>query len=292
MPFTVATWNVNSIRSRMDLLLPWLDDVVPDVICLQETKAQDHDFPEAALRAAGHHVAFRGQKSYNGVAILSKTPIEHVRCGFDDGGPADEARLIVGTVNGVTILNTYVPQGRAPDHELYVYKLAWFERLRVFLDTHFSPDEPLVWVGDLNVAPDPIDIHDPKRLLGHVCFNPQITEAFEKVKGWGLVDVFRKHVPGPSQYTYYDYRAKNAIDEGKGWRIDHILATVPLAERSSGAWIDLDPRRGERPSDHTPMLAAFDLASPSLEVLSRRTSSRNMLCATPGEDSSALFISH
>jgi len=259
MSFTIATWNVNSIRSRMEILLPWLDAMAPDVVCLQETKAQDHDFPLDPIEAAGYHAAFRGQKSYNGVAILSKAAIENVRCGFDDGEPADEARLIVGRVGGITVLNTYVPQGRAPDHEMYAYKLAWFARLRAFLEAHFSPDEPLLWVGDLNVAPEPIDIHDPKRLLGHVCFNPQVTGAFENVKGWGLVDIFRKPTPGPGQYTYYDYRAKNAIDEGKGWRIDHILATVPLAERSSRAWIDLDPRRSERPSDHTPMLAEFEL---------------------------------
>ena len=259
MPFTAATWNVNSIRSRMDALLPWLKAAAPDVLCVQETKVQDHDFPEAALRTAGYHVAFRGQKSYNGVAILSKTSIGSVRCGFEDGGPADEARLIIGTVNGITIVNSYVPQGRAPDHEMYAYKLAWFGRLRAFLDRHFSPSEPVLWMGDLNVAPEPIDVHDPKRLLGHVCFNPQVTEAFDAVKAWGLVDVFRKHVPGPSQYTYYDYRAKNAVVEGKGWRIDHILATGSVADRSLNAWIDLDPRRDERPSDHTPMVATFDL---------------------------------
>ena len=259
MSFTVATWNVNSIRSRLHALLPWLKSATPDVVCLQETKAQDHDFPLDAIREAGYHVAFRGQKSYNGVAILSKTPIENVRYGFDDGGPADEARLIVGTVDGIALVNAYVPQGRAPEHEMFGYKLEWFARLRYLFETHDSPERPLVLMGDLNVAPTEIDVHDPKRLLGHVCFNPQATEALERVIAWGLVDVFRKHVPDPGQYTYYDYRAKNAIAEGKGWRIDHILATTPLAQRSTRAWIDLDPRRGERPSDHTPLLAAFDV---------------------------------
>lgn len=259
MPFTVATWNVNSVRSRLHLLLPWLAKISPHVVCLQETKAQDDDFPHAAIEKAGYSAACRGQKSYSGVAILSKMSIEGVRAGFDDDGPTDEARLLVGTVSGITIVNSYVPQGRAPDHEMFAYKLEWFARLRTFLNAHFSPDAPLLWVGDLNVAPEPIDVHDPKRLLGHVCFNPQATEAFNEVKAWGLVDVFRKHVPGPSHYTYYDYRAKDAIVEGKGWRIDHILATKPLANRSRNAWIDLDLRQGERPSDHAPMLAAFDL---------------------------------
>jgi len=259
MPFTVATWNVNSIRSRLHALLPWLDRVEPDVVCLQETKAQDHDFPIEPIEAAGYRVAFRGQKSYNGVAILSKHPIENVRCGFDDDGPADEARLIAGTVEGVTVVNAYVPQGRAPDHEMFAYKLEWFARLRHLFETRFSPDQALVLMGDLNVAPTEIDVHDPKRLLGHVCFNPQATEALERLIAWGLVDVFRQHVHDPGQYTYYDYRARNAIAEGKGWRIDHMLATESLSERSVEAWIDLDPRRGEKPSDHTPLVAAFDL---------------------------------
>ena len=261
MTFTVATWNVNSIRSRLHALLLWLERVSSNVVCLQETKVQDHEFPLEAIEAAGYHVAYRGEKSYNGVAILSKTPIENVCCGFDDAGPADEARLIVGEVNGVPIVNTYVPQGRAPDHPMFATKLKWFARLHAHFESHFSPDKPLLWMGDLNVAPEPIDVHDPKRLMGHVCFNPQVTEALEGVKSWGLVDLFRKHVLGPGQYTYYDYRAKNGVVEGKGWRVDHILATKPLADRSTAAWIDLEPRQGERPSDHTPMVVEFEMES-------------------------------
>jgi exodeoxyribonuclease-3 len=258
MPFVVATWNVNSIRSRLHALLPWLKTVGPDVVCLQETKVQDPNFPVAAIEEAGYYPVFRGEKSYNGVAILSRTPIEAVRCGLDDGGPPDEPRLIVGEVNGIPIVDTYVPQGRDPEHEMFAYKLEWFDRLRAYFASHFSPDEPLIWTGDLNVAPEPIDVHDPKRLMGHVCFNPRVTEALENVKSWGLVDLFRKHVPDPGQYTYYDYRTKNGVAEGKGWRVDHILATKPLADRSINAWIDLEPRQGEKPSDHAPMLVELD----------------------------------
>ncbi len=263
MAFIVATWNVNSIRSRLHALLPWLEKVGPDVVCLQETKVQDHEFPLSAIEEAGYHVAYRGEKSYNGVAILSKTPIENVCCGFDDGGPLDEARLIVGKVSGIPIVNTYVPQGRAPDHPMFEYKIEWIARLRAFFESHFSPNEPLLWMGDLNVAPEPIDVHDPKRLMGHVCFNLQVTDALEEVKAWGLVDLFRKHVPDPGQYTYYDYRTKDGVAEGKGWRVDHMLATRPLADRSATAWIDLGPRLGERPSDHTPLVAEFSLRRPT-----------------------------
>lgn len=259
MRFVVATWNVNSIRSRLYAVLPWLDRVAPDVVCLQETKVQDPQFPREAVEEVGYRVTFRGEKSYNGVAILSREPIENARFGFDDDGPSDEARLIVGEVRGIPIVNTYVPQGREIDHPMYAYKLAWFERLRTFFDAHFSSERPILWVGDLNVAPKAIDVWDPKRLMGHVCFNPRVTEALDDVTSWGFVDVFRKHAPEPGRYSYYDYRTKDGVAEGKGWRIDHIHATRPLADRSTNAWIDLEPRKAERPSDHAPMLATFDL---------------------------------
>jgi len=255
----VGTWNVNSIRSRLDTLLPWLETVSPDVVCLQETKVQDPDFPIAAVEAAGYRAVHRGEKAYNGVAILSKTAIENVCAGFDDDGPSDEARLVVGTVAGVTIVNTYVPQGRAPDHPMFAYKLEWFGRLRALFGSRLSPEQRVIWTGDLNVAPEPIDVWNPKGLLGHVCFNPQATRALEETTAWGFVDVFRKHVPGAGEYTYFDYRAKGGVESGKGWRIDHVLASQSLAERSSRAWIDLDPRRAERPSDHAPLLAEFEV---------------------------------
>ena len=255
---TLATFNVNSVRSRMAILLPWLDKTSIDIVCLQETKVQDHEFPVQLFQDAGYHVIFKGQKSYNGVAILSKSEPSNVFCGFDDDGPADESRLIVAQIGGITVVNTYVPQGRDVDHEMYAYKLAWFDRLRALFESRFTPDQSIVWVGDINVAPTDIDIHDPKRLLGHVCFNPQVTEAFHRVTNWGFVDVFRKHVPEGGHYTYYDYRAKNGIAEGKGWRIDHIQATQPLADQSIRSWIDLEPRLAEKPSDHTPLIAEFD----------------------------------
>ncbi|NQT94017.1 MAG: exodeoxyribonuclease III [Lentisphaerae bacterium] len=258
MTLTIATFNVNSVRSRMPMLLQWLDKASADIVCLQETKVQDHEFPQDSLREAGYHVTFKGQKSYNGVAILSRSEPSTVINGFDDGGPADESRLLIAEVEGVVVVNTYVPQGRDIDHEMYQYKLQWFDRLRSLFETKFSPDQPIVWVGDINVAPTDIDIHDPKRLLGHVCFNPLVIEAFRKVTDWGFVDVFRKHVPEGGHYTYYDYRAKNAIESGKGWRIDHIQATKPLADRSINSWIDLEPRLAAKPSDHTPLMAEFE----------------------------------
>ena len=256
----VATYNANSVRSRLDLILDWLHREAPDVLGLQETKVQDKDFPAGPFREAGYHVVFRGQKAYAGVALVSREEPQDVACGLDDGGEPDEARLIRARVGGIPVVNTYVPQGRDPDSEHFQYKLAWLGRLRAFFERHYSPLEPLLWMGDLNVAPEPIDIYDPQGLKNHVDFHPQARAALERVREWGFVDVFRLHHPGePGQYTYYDYRARDPIEHGVGWRVDHIWATEALARRSTRAWIDVEARRAERPSDHTFLVAEFAL---------------------------------
>ena len=250
--FRIATYNCNSIRSRLHVVIPWLQQHQPDCLCLQETKVADDKFPLAELSAAGYHAIFRGAKQYNGVAILSKVLPQAVHYGFTDGGPADEDRLIAANLSGITVVNTYVPQGRDKESEHFAYKLAWYKRLQGFFSRHFSPMEPLLWCGDLNVAPEPIDVHDPKRLLGHVCFTPEIWEAYASVKAWGLEDLYRRHHPAePDRYTFFDYRVPQAVKRGLGWRIDHILATAPLAARSLRCEIDLQPRLAEKPSDHT-----------------------------------------
>jgi exodeoxyribonuclease-3 len=269
----VATYNANSIRARMGLLLDWLGRESPDILCVQETKVQDKDFPIGPIKDAGYHVVFRGQKSHAGVAILSREEPQEVVFGLDDvpsasvmgaegRGEPDEPRLIRAVVGGVSVVNTYVPQGRALDSEHYQYKLKWFERMRAFFERHHSPDEPLLWMGDFNVATEPIDVHDPKRLKDHVCFTLEVREALEQVRVWGFVDVFRRHHPDePGQYTFYDYRVRNAVDRGLGWRVDHIWATEPLASKSTAAWIDVEARKAERPSDHTFLVAEFALDS-------------------------------
>jgi exodeoxyribonuclease-3 len=255
-----ATYNVNSVRSRIGLVLDWLRRESPDVLCMQETKVQDADFPAQPFRDAGYHVVFRGQKAHAGVAIVSREEPQEAASGLDDGGELDAARLIRAVVGGVSVVNTYVPQGRDPESEHFQYKLRWFERLRAFFERHYSPQQPLLWMGDFNVAPEAIDIYDPKGLEGHVCYRPEVREALERVREWGFVDVFRLHHPGElGQYTYYDYRARDPIERGVGWRVDHIWATQPLAEKSTAAWIDVNARRAERPSDHTFLVAEFGL---------------------------------
>ena len=258
--FKIASYNVNSLRSRLHIVIPWLKENRPDVLCMQETKVEDGKFPRMEFEETGYRVFFKGAKQYNGVAIASLTAPEAVSSGFTDGGPADEERLIMGVFSGISILNAYVPQGRDREHPQFAYKLAWFKRLRAFLENLSSPEKPLIWCGDLNVAPESIDVHDPKRLLGHVCFNPEVWDAFSKVKSWGLTDIFRKHHPGtPSQYTFFDYRVPSSVERGLGWRIDHILATESLAARSLNCTIDLKPRLEEKPSDHTILVAEFDI---------------------------------
>jgi exodeoxyribonuclease-3 len=255
-----ATYNANSIRARMELALDWLGREEPDLLCVQETKVQDEDFPVEPIRDAGYHVIFRGQKAHAGVAIVSREEPQEVAFGFDDDGDPDEPRLIRAVIGGIPVVNTYIPQGRSVDSEHFRYKLEWMARLSDLFERHYAPDEPLLWMGDFNVAPEPIDVHDPQRLEGHVAFHPEARAALEEVRAWGFVDVFRLHHPDePGQYTYYDYRARNPVEQGTGWRVDHIWATEPLARRSTRAWIDVEARLAERPSDHTFLVAEFAL---------------------------------
>jgi len=229
------------------------------VVCLQETKVQDGEFPQAALGRLGYRSLFRGEKGFNGVAVLSREPQELLGVGLDDGGPPDESRLILVRLLGLPILNTYVPQGTAPDSDRFQYKLDWLLRVRRFLERHFMPNEPLVWVGDFNVAPEPRDVYDPEELRGSIGFHPMEHKALEEVRRWGLVDVFRLQVTEGGHYTFWDYRIRNALARGMGWRVDHIWATEPMARKCRRAWIDAELRGFERPSDHAPTLAEFQI---------------------------------
>lgn len=255
----IVTFNANSIRSRLDSLLGWVRVHQPDVLCVQETKVVDELFPAEALEEAGYHAVFRGQKSYNGVAILSREPATEVRAGFEDGGPADETRLLQARVGPVTLVNTYVPQGREIDHEMFRYKCEWFRRLRATFDARFRPADPVVWLGDMNVASEPIDVFNPEQRARHVCYHQDARDAFAHCRDWGFVDVFRRHHPEPGHYTFFDYRTAHAATFGKGWRIDYILASPSLAESCTQCFIDLEPRLQPKPSDHTFLVADFEL---------------------------------
>lgn len=253
----IATFNANSIRARLDIVRAWLTVRQPDVLCLQETKVRDEQFPRAPFLEIGYQASFRGEKAYNGVAILSRKAPDELRWGFDDGGARDETRLIRARFGDVWVVNTYVPQGREIAHEMFRYKLEWFARLRRLFERDHAPDRPLVWTGDLNVARAPEDVYDSAGHQEHVCHHPDVRHAFDAVLSWGLEDVFRRFHPEAGQYTFFDYRQPAALPRNRGWRIDYILATKPLARNAKDCFIDLDPRRAPRPSDHTFLAADF-----------------------------------
>lgn len=254
----IATFNANSLRSRLPVVLPWLEANQPDILAIQETKVQDVDFPLEAFDSTGYRVIYRGQKKYNGVAILSKEPPTEIVSHLPQDSTG-QARFLKAKVGPVTILNTYVPQGMAVDSEKFHYKLDWFRWLRDYMEDHHNPDEPLLWLGDLNVARTDIDVHSPKRLWGHVCFCEPVQKALENVMDWGLTDVFRTFHPEPEQYTFWDYRSPNALERNRGWRLDYIMATEKLTRSCKRCWIDKEPRGWEKPSDHTFLVAEFDI---------------------------------
>jgi exodeoxyribonuclease-3 len=264
----VATFNVNSIRSRLPVLERWLHDTSVDVLCLQETKVVDGDFPRAFFEDLGYGVAFRGQKAYSGVAVASRLPIEEAEAGFGDGGPEGDEHRILRVTLGVPgsvarprlrVVNTYVPQGKAIDHPDYPYKLAFLERLARLFDAAGVPEGHLLWVGDLNVAPTDRDVTHPENKRDHVCFHETLRNLFADIAAPRFVDVFRKHRPGNGEFSFWDYRVKNALERNIGWRIDHILATPELAALSSDCYAVRELRAWEKPSDHTAVVGVFDL---------------------------------
>jgi exodeoxyribonuclease-3 len=253
----IATFNANSLRSRLPIILEWLAEYQPDVLCVQETKVQDHDFPKDAFADAGYRFVFKGEKKYNGVAIFSKRPISDVSFGLDDE-PKDEARMVKAVIKGITIVNTYIPQGQAPESGKFEYKLQWLARLGKYFAKHFKPDDPLIWVGDFNIAREAKDVYDPHGLWGHVCYCGEVQQAIAEIMDWGFVDVFRLHCDQAAQYTFWDYRA-GAFRQNMGWRLDYIMATKTLAEKCTKSWIDKKPRSAEKPSDHTFLISHFEV---------------------------------
>jgi exodeoxyribonuclease-3 len=253
----LATWNVNSIRARLERLLAWLEKHQPDVLCLQELKATDEDFPGEAIAEAGYRAAVHGQKTYNGVAILSKTEPANVERGIKDRVKDPQARLISADVGGMRVMSAYVPNGAEVGSDKYAYKLDWMRRLRKHLDGHYSPSDRLVLCGDFNVAVDDKDVARPEEWQNTVLCHSDVRDALEKVRSWGFTDVFRKHHPEGGIYSWWDYRML-AFPRNNGLRLDHIFATEPLAACCSLAEVDRDERKGKKPSDHAPVVAVFD----------------------------------
>jgi exodeoxyribonuclease-3 len=253
----IATWNINSIRIRLDRLLAWLGKMQPDIVCLQEIKAIDDKFPLEPIKAAGYVATVFGQKTYNGVAILSRCEPTRVQRGLGDGLDDPEARFLAVEVAGIQVISAYVPNGRIVGTMHYAHKLQWLKRLRAYLESHFTPATPVVVCGDLNIARDEKDVARPNIWAGSVLFHPTSRAALQDLLGWGLVDIFRQWHPEGGVYSWWDYQALS-FPKNDGLRLDYILATAPLAGRCTNAVIDRDERNGKQPSDHAPVIASFD----------------------------------
>ncbi len=256
----LATWNVNSVRARLARLVGWLGRWQPDVLCLQELKVEDEQFPFEELHAAGYHAAVFGQRTYNGVALIAREEPRDVVRGLGDEVDDPQARLLAATIRGVRVLTAYVPNGGEVGLDKWTYKLQWMSRLRAQLDRRYAPDVPLALCGDLNVAPEARDVHAPDLWEGTVLYHPDVRAAFDNWRAFGLVDVFRQHHPEDGLYSWWDYRML-AFPKNRGLRIDHILATAPLAARCTSCVIDRAERKGQQPSDHAPVVADFSDAT-------------------------------
>lgn len=253
----IATWNINSIRMRIPRLLAFLDRHKPDVLCLQETKVIDELFPRAEIEAAGYHAVINGQKSYNGVAILSRSQPEAVIRNLPDDDETCERRLIAARIDGIDIINVYVPNGGDLTSAKYPFKLEWYRRLRKFLDEQFQPTADLLICGDFNVAMDDRDVWDVKKWTGQILFSEPEKAALNNLIAWGFTDLLRLHHSQAGIFTWWDYRG-GAFHRGWGLRIDHLLGSASLAARSVAVEVDREERKGEKPSDHAPVIATFN----------------------------------
>jgi exodeoxyribonuclease-3 len=259
-PVQVVTWNVNSLKARLERVVPWIEANTPEVLCLQETKMTDDAFPASVFTDLGYQSAHVGEGRWNGVAIISRVGLDDVVAGFgDDDAPDPEARLVWATCAGVRVACAYVPNGRSLDNDHYTYKLAWLQRLRRRLVDAHDPAAPLVVTGDFNIAPDDRDVWDPAAFVGATHTSQPERDALAALCAWGLVDVFRTHHDEAGVFTWWDYRG-GSFHKGHGMRIDLVLATPTLAERCTSVRIDREARKGKpTPSDHAPVLADFDL---------------------------------
>ena len=258
----IAAWNVNSVKARLDAALAWLKVANPDVVALQEIKCLDENFPAEAFEALGYNCAVHGQKSYNGVAILSKFPLEDVTPRLPGGDGDDHARYLEALVSGsrgvLRVGCLYAPNGNPLGTEKFPYKLAWLERLHAHAKELLRNEEPVALLGDYNIIPEEFDCYDPKAWLGDALFQPESRAALRKIEYLGFTDAFRARHAEPGQYTFWDYQA-GSWRKNHGIRIDHILLSPQAADRLGACGIDREVRDGEKPSDHVPIWAELDI---------------------------------
>lgn len=257
--WTIATFNANSLRARLPIVMDWLNATNPDLLAIQETKCQDGDFPLAAFRQAGWQVLFRGQKSYNGVAVVYRSGVEKICDRLYPHDSEEDARFQHVKIGAIDFINTYIPQGHLIDSPKYQKKLAFFRDLKTYFQKHLRADSPAIWVGDLNVAPTEIDLARPEQNRDHVCFHMDARNAFSDITQNFWTDLFRLKHSEPGHYTFWDYRQPSSLAKNLGWRIDHILGTQPMVARLEKIWVDTEPRKKEKPSDHTFLVAEFKI---------------------------------
>ena len=253
----IATWNVNSLNVRLPHVLDWLAANKPDALCLQETKQEDSKFPYEALKEVGYNAIHSGQKTYNGVAIISPHTMNDVQMGIPNFAD-EQKRLIAATINGVRIVCVYIPNGQAVGSDKYAYKLSWLQAFTPWLGNEISQHSKLALLGDYNIAPEDIDCHDPAAWVGQVLVSEPEREAFKALTQLGLEDSFRLFEKGEGQFSWWDYRMAG-FRRNLGMRIDHILVTPELSKTSTASYIDKTPRKLERPSDHTPVVLEFNI---------------------------------
>ena len=251
----IVSWNVNSLKARAEHVARYLEESAPDVLCLQELKLPDERVPRELFEAQGYHLAVHGQKQWNGVLIASRTPLEDIHCGLE-GGDEGQSRLVAATTEGIRIVNLYCPQGQDVESPKFAYKLAFYERLTGWLEESSALSTPLVVLGDLNIAPGPDDVWSVEDWEGRVSYTDVEHRALDKLMALGLVDATRPYLP-PGTFTFWDYR-QLSFRRKRGLRIDLILVNEPVLARVSGAWVDREERKRERPSDHAPVGLALD----------------------------------
>ena len=261
----IATWNVNSIKQRMDNILVWLSVRQPEIVCLQETKCVDEAFPREALEGLGYNVAVHGQRTFNGVAILSKLPFDEVTPGLPGDGADDHARFLEAVVStkgsALRVATIYLPNGNPPETDKYSYKIRWMNRLIEYADKRLKLEEPLVLAGDYNVIPSAADVRNPAAWVGDALFLPSTRERFRALCHLGLTDAVRAGSDQPGLYTFWDYQA-GAWQKNNGIRIDHVLLSPQAADRLIGATIDRHVRAWEKPSDHVPVVVELAIERP------------------------------
>ncbi|MCS6858317.1 MAG: exodeoxyribonuclease III [Sandaracinaceae bacterium] len=249
----LITWNLNSIRVRLERLLALLARHDPDIVCLQELKSDEENFPYLAIEKTGYFSAVYGQRGYNGVAILSKEPLRCVEKGFGSEDFDSQARLIAGTWREIRIVCAYFPNGGEIGSERYAYKLRWMEGLLGWLKKKYSPEEPIILAGDFNVAPEERDVAFPERWKNTVLFSDEVRASLQRIRAWGFYDSLRLVNQSGGIYSWWDYRAL-AFPKNDGLRIDHIDVTRPLCDKVQAVWVDREERKGKQPSDHAPVI--------------------------------------